>query len=148
MSVSKMETSPVSEGLWLVLRIGMIFGLIPLRLDKNIGKLGVKWSFKNAFPILYSIYTLIANLLIFIFAVIIFFRELGSEANLVEQFLDMVYHCHLIITIIICLVQSPRLPRVFEEWDKVEGLFTLYEDNEQRKLFLKVIDKFSMSITK
>jgi hypothetical protein len=111
------SSSQILTGLWPLFWIGKIFGLIPL--SRNASG-GICFSCTSLTTLL-ALYSWLTYMMVFIFAVIIFLRELtGTETNLVEQFLDMVYHLHITATITFCIFESRNFPELFEEWARLE----------------------------
>lgn len=120
--------SPVPEGIESVLDVGRYLGLLPFRRSEEVidrwGKAG------NLIKKLYSLYVFLANSLILTFAIMLFFRDLeAGNADLVEQFLDMVYHCHILITIVVCIYQSKNIDECLKTWRKLEALFHAFESD-------------------
>lgn len=131
--------SPVASGLKAILRVGQYFGIFPITtLSSSQSPTHLRAppliSWPTTLPLLYSAYVLASNLTILGFAVVLFFRDLVTpEANLVEQFLDMVYHSHILITILVCISQARNnLPNILSSWERLELLFQAFENEPPR----------------
>ena len=123
------NSSQLLNGLWPLLWIGKIFGLIPLARSES----GITFSYKSLSWIL-SIYSWISYLTVFIFAVINFIRGLSDkDTKLVEQFLDTVYHLHITATITFCIYESRNFPELFKVWSDIETKLKRLETLEDFK---------------
>lgn len=135
--------SPVSSALKPIYKVGKYFGLLPIPPKflspspptttvptTTIPTTTIVSRHSHLLLPLYSAYVLVSNLTVLGFAIVIFFRELSSpDRNLVEQFLDMVYHSHILITITVCIHQSRHnISENLADWNKLEVLFETFEN--------------------
>jgi len=105
--------------LWPLFLIGKVFGMIHIQ---RTGPTEVIYAPKTVYTTISVI--LWSNYFIFFIFAIIKFLQLAVAADvdesLVEQFNDLIYHVHILLTVTFSMHQSKKFPDLFQFWRILE----------------------------